>query len=304
MGVIRRQLGSAVVAMAMVLPPLAAFADDLGGADPGSVLRIPGLPPVPLPPGTHVYGPGQVGGPEILPHPDADIYHEFGTVTPGGGAHRRGETPNYGGIVIGPGGVVRPQPERRVQAPKPKPPTLEEKQALIRKALAPKPPLAAVRRKTLDDLYIKLAAAKDEDEAKGIASVISAIWMRSGSDTANLLVARAEKAVLLKDYPLALSVLDKVVELQPTWAEAWNKRASIRYLAGDLDGAMADVDRVLKLEPNHFSALNGLAMILQSTGFAKRALQVYRHELAIYPHQPEVEKMVDKLSLEVEGQGI
>ena len=122
MGVIRRQLGSAVVAMAMVLPPLAAFADDLGGADPGSVLRIPGLPPVPLPPGTHVYGPGQVGGPEILPHPDADIYHEFGTVTPGRGAHRRGETPNYGGIVIGPGelsglslsdGSRRPSPNRR-----------------------------------------------------------------------------------------------------------------------------------------------------------------------------------------------
>ena len=67
---------------------------------------------------------------------------------------------------------------------------------------------------------------------------------------------------------------------------------------------MADVDHVLKLDPNHFAALNGLAMILQRTGFDKRALQVYRRELAIYPHQPDLEKVVEKLTLEVEGQGI
>ena len=73
---------------------------------------------------------------------------------------------------------------------------------------------------------------------------------------------------------------------------------------GDLDGAMADVDHVLKLEPRHFGALDGMATILQRTGFAKRALEVYRHALAIYPHQEAVEKIVEKLTLDVEGQGI
>ena len=67
---------------------------------------------------------------------------------------------------------------------------------------------------------------------------------------------------------------------------------------------MADVDRTLKLEPNQFSALSGLAMILQQTGFDRRALQVYRRVLSIYPHQPEIERTVDKLTLQVEGQGI
>ena len=67
---------------------------------------------------------------------------------------------------------------------------------------------------------------------------------------------------------------------------------------------MSDVEQVLKLEPNHFAALSGMAMILQRTGFDKRALQIYRRELTIYPHQPELEKLVEKLTLEVEGQGI
>ena len=285
------------------------------------VLRIPGLPPITMPLGTHVYPDGDAPGVRApqAEVPDNDLYHEYGTVMPGGGAAGRRDAQGggygygsrsgadmYGGMVVGPGGASKPMLDarKRAAAPKKSPPTPEEKQAQIRKALAPKPPLAQVRRQTLDDLYGKLAQAKDEDESKGLASLIAAVWLRSGSDTADLLMARADKAVSEKKYPLSLEVLDRIVELKPDWAEGWNKRASARYLAGDLDGAMADVDHVLKLDPNHFAALNGLAMILQRTGFDKRALQVYRRELAIYPHQPDLEKVVEKLTLEVEGQGI
>ena len=315
------RLISLFAAFATLLQVPAAQAAEGGDERGAPSLRIPGLPPIPLPSGTRSYGPDgeppSIQAPEAAT-PDADIYHEYGTVTPGGGrrdgasgdrgmgARGFGGDP-YGGTVVGPGGVVKPFDDagRRAPAlPKKAPPTLEEKQARIRKALAPKPPLAVARRRTLDDLYAKLAEAKDEDESKGLASLISAIWMRSGSDTADLLMARAEKAIGDKKYPLAIQMLDRVVELQPGWAEAWNKRASARYLDGDLNGAMSDVDHVLKLEPKHFAALSGMAMILQRTGFDKRALQVYRQELAVYPHQPEVEKIVEKLTLEVEGQGI
>ncbi len=317
----RERLVSLVTALAILSPAPFAWAADDGDAPDAPTLRIPGLPPIPMPPGTHVYGPdsGVPGNraPQVAT-PDADLYHEYGTVTPGGGRRDKGGLPGYGGVggragadlyggtVIGPGGVVKTMPDVRRQAAEPKTPplTAEQKQAQIRKALTPKPSMAFSRRQTLDDLYGKLAQAKDEDESKGLASLIAAVWMRSGSDTADLLMARSEKAIADKNYPLAVEVLNRIVELQPTWAEAWNKRASARYLAGDLDGAMSDVEQVLKLDPNHFAALSGMAMILQRTGLDKRALQIYRRELAVYPHQPELEKMVEKLTLEVEGQGI
>ncbi len=320
------RLVSLVAALAILSPAPFAWARDDGDALDAPTLRIPGLPPIPMPPGTHVYGPDdgplgsrapQAANPQVAT-PDADLYHEYGTVTPGGGRRggdggreyggigRRSGADMYGGTVIGPGGVLKPMPDvrRRAAEPKKPPPTPEEKQAQIRKALMPKPSMAVARRRSLDDLYGKLAQAKDEDESKGLASLIAAVWLRSGSDTADLLMARAQKAIADKKYPLAVQVLDRVVELQPTWAEGWNKRASARYLAGDLNGSMSDVEQVLKLEPNHFAALSGMAMILQRTGFDKRALQIYRRELAIYPHQPELEKLVEKLTLEVEGQGI
>jgi len=197
-----------------------------------------------------------------------------------------------------------PSRAREGAAPRTPPMTPVEKADAIRRALAPRPPVSVMRRRALDELYAKLAAARDTDESQGIAGVIGGIWMRSDSDTANLLMQRAVASIEAKNYPLALGLLDRLVALQPNWPEAWNKRASARFFAGDLDGSMADVGHVLKLEPRHFGALEGMATILEKTGFEKRALEVYRRALAIYPHQPAIETIVERLTLDVEGRGI
>jgi hypothetical protein len=67
---------------------------------------------------------------------------------------------------------------------------------------------------------------------------------------------------------------------------------------------MGDVDRVLKLEPRHFGALSGMGFILEREGLDKRALEVFRHVLTIYPGLPDIKKIVDKLAPEVEGRDI
>jgi tetratricopeptide (TPR) repeat protein len=115
---------------------------------------------------------------------------------------------------------------------------------------------------------------------------------------------RAAAAVQAKDLPLALELLDKVVVIEPDWVEAWNKRATARFMTSDVNGAMADIDRVLKIEPRHFGALSGMGFILEREGLDKRALEVFRHVLTIYPGQPDMKKLVDKLAPEVEGRDI
>ena len=54
----------------------------------------------------------------------------------------------------------------------------------------------------------------------------------------------------------------------------------------------------------HFGALTGMGMILQREGFDKRALEVFNQALAIYPLAPEIKKLVEKLTHEVEGRDI
>jgi tetratricopeptide (TPR) repeat protein len=174
----------------------------------------------------------------------------------------------------------------------------------LKKALAPKPEPAILRQQALDELFKHLSAASDPDEAKGYAEAIKHIWMQSQSDTARLIMQRATQAAAAKNYPLSLSLLDRLVALEPDWAEAWNQRAAVRFLMQDSDGAMADIDMVMKLEPRHFGALMGMGVILQRAGLDKRALQVFNKALEIYPAQPSLKDSVEKLSLDVNGRDI
>ena len=102
----------------------------------------------------------------------------------------------------------------------------------------------AERRKArVDELFMRLAQAKDETEAGAIGAMLNRVWLQSGSDTADLLMSRAVTAMDGKDYQTAESILDKLVALQPGWAEAWNKRATVRYLRDEDPGSMLDIGR-------------------------------------------------------------
>jgi tetratricopeptide (TPR) repeat protein len=168
------------------------------------------------------------------------------------------------------------------------------------------PPASAEagRRASLDELFERLAAAKDLDEAKGIAGLIERRWMRSGSDTADLLMTRAGEAMQAKEYPLAIELLDRVITLQPDWAEAWNRRATAFFLLEDPASSMADIRQVLAREPRHFGAWAGLGHIYLSGGDKKRALEAYRKALAIHPHLETLRTAVERLAPEVDGRDI
>ncbi|HEX2137856.1 MAG TPA: tetratricopeptide repeat protein [Microvirga sp.] len=170
---------------------------------------------------------------------------------------------------------------------------------------APKPaeqPAPADRKpSSLDELFDRLGKAKDEAEGKGIASLIERRWARSGSDTADLLLSRAAQATSKKDYPLAVELLDRVLVLEPNWAEAWYHRATVFYLLDDPVGALADIRQVLSREPRHFGAWVGLGHILMASEDKPRALEAFRRALKIHPQLPTVQTLVDRLVPQVEG---
>ena len=174
----------------------------------------------------------------------------------------------------------------------------------LKKTLAPKPTPEAVRTQMLDTLFERLRKASGPEDARRVAETIERVFLQSYSGTANLLMQRAMACVQAGQYELALSLFDKLVALEPDWAEAWNQRATTRFLTGDTDGAMADIGRVMKLEPRHFGALAGMGMILQGAGLDKGALEIFNKALAIYPLEPDIRKLAEKLTLEVEGQDI
>lgn len=154
---------------------------------------------------------------------------------------------------------------------------------------------------TLDRLFERLAAAKTAEEAKGIASLIQRRWARSGSDTADLLMTRAQDALKARELPLAIELLDRVITLEPDWAEGWNQRANALFLQGDPIRSLLDIAETLKREPRHYGAMMGLGTILRQQGDDKRAMVAYRQALAVYPQLEAVKDAVESLKLEVDG---
>lgn len=162
------------------------------------------------------------------------------------------------------------------------------------KAEAPTPP-------TLDDLYRRLRNARSAGVANRLANEIQARWLRSGSDTVDLLMQRALAAIAMKDTALAFDLLDSIIVVKPDFAEAWNQRAALHFGQRRFDAAMEDVDVALRLEPRHYGALVGMATILGEYGFKARALDAYRRALVLHPFLKDVGKKIDDLAIEVEG---
>jgi tetratricopeptide (TPR) repeat protein len=156
----------------------------------------------------------------------------------------------------------------------------------------------------LDTLFEALKIAPDNDSARAIEQRIWALWIASGSDTCNLLMGRVKAAIEQKDLGLAIKLLDAVIEIKPTYTEAWNRRATIYYLQKDYGRALSDIREVLSREPRHFGALSGLGLILAEIGDEKHALEAYRRALAIDPHLENVEDAIKNLREKVEGREI
>lgn len=169
---------------------------------------------------------------------------------------------------------------------------------------AEKPATESPRRGSLDELFGRLAAAKDEAEAKGVANLIERRMARSGSDTADLLMSRAGEALEGKDAALAIELLDRVTQLRPDWAEAWHRRAAAFFVLDDPADALADLHQALSREPRLFGAWVSLGQVHMSGGDKAGALMAFRRALALHPQLPEIKTLVERLSPDIEGRDL
>jgi tetratricopeptide (TPR) repeat protein len=168
----------------------------------------------------------------------------------------------------------------------------EEDQAEAREAIS------------LDQLFADLKKQANPQAADRIARQIWQMWNSSGSETVDLLMGWAAKAMREENHALAESVLNHVVTLAPDYAEGWNRRATLFYSVNDYTRSLSDIERTLQLEPRHFGALSGLGTILQKTEQKRAALQAWKRVLEVYPANRDAQKTFIRLEDEVGGEGI
>jgi tetratricopeptide (TPR) repeat protein len=102
----------------------------------------------------------------------------------------------------------------------------------------------------------------------------------------------------------AQALLDHVIALDPRWSEGFVRRARAKAARGDGAGAREDLEAALRLEPRRFDALALLGALFEEAGDKKGALDAYRRALALDPKQEALQKIEERLRLDVEGRDI
>ena len=160
------------------------------------------------------------------------------------------------------------------------------------------------REEKVDRLFSELRREPVGTKAARIASRIEREWRRSGSATVDLLMQRAAKAMGEKNNAAAMDVLDQTLVLDPDYAEAWNRRATLNFTMDRWGKSLADVEQTLGREPRHWGALMGLAMILERLDEKQKALDTYLKVLAVYPALKSAQDAAGRLADEVTGPAI
>ena len=110
------------------------------------------------------------------------------------------------------------------------------------------------------------------------------LWSRAAGNRAYRLIQASQAAIERKDFLQALDTLNRVVKTYPRFAEGWNRRATLFWLLGQYDLAVADSATVLSLNPDHFGAWQGMGLCQFHLGKFSEACRSIRAALRINPH--------------------
>jgi tetratricopeptide (TPR) repeat protein len=141
------------------------------------------------------------------------------------------------------------------------------------------------------------AALRDDDErVRTIAEeALWAVWSRSGDARVDDLLGQGVAQMSARRFPEAIATFTRIVELKPDFAEGWNKRATVYFLAGEYQRSLKDCDEVIKRNPQHFGALSGYGQIHLKLGRQDKALEYFRRALAVNPNLEGVQALVEEL---------
>ena len=91
--------------------------------------------------------------------------------------------------------------------------------------------------KQLNNLFNQLKSTSSAIAAKEIESKIWKMWTTHPSEESlTNLLAKGSYYMSQNQLTSAHNVFSKAIELDPNWAEAWNKRATVLYLLGNFFG--------------------------------------------------------------------
>ena len=157
----------------------------------------------------------------------------------------------------------------------------------------------------IDKLLDKLKVTSNFETAKKIEMEIWNYWITHPTeDSLTSLLADGSLFMSQNKLEHAYEIFSKTIELDPNWAEAWNKRATVLYLMGKFKLSQADISKVLELEKRHFGALSGQGLVQTALKNYQKAIDSYIEAHKIHPNMRSPLIMIEKLQQQLKRESI
>ena len=157
----------------------------------------------------------------------------------------------------------------------------------------------------LNNLFLKLKKEQNISVASRIESEIWKLWTTHPSEpTLTELLAEGSYYMSQNQLASAHEIFSKAIELDPNWAEGWNKRATVLYMVGEFEKSQNDIDKVLQLEKRHFGALAGQGLVNIQLKNYEKAIESYEKAKELYPSMRSPDIMIKQIKDLIKKQSI
>ena len=168
---------------------------------------------------------------------------------------------------------------------------------------------AEERNNKLDKLFTQLKNTKELSSAQVIEKEIWEIWSIHPSDDRRgfrltELLTQGTRLMNMGELSKAYKLFTQIIAVEPDWAEAWNKRATVLYLMDQYQSSLDDIKITLILEPRHFGALSGQALNYIELNEYEKAIESYKTVQKIYPIMAGAKKMIPQLEELIKDQAV
>ncbi len=155
--------------------------------------------------------------------------------------------------------------------------------------------LAEIGVTTDADTIVPLLSDREPELRQLASNAIWRVWSRTGNKDIDQRFDQSLKLMQSGKLEAAYKAFSALIQKQPRFAEAWNKRATILFMQGKLQESLKDCDEVLKLNPNHFGALSGMGQIYIKLGQFKQAVEQLERAQTINPNLEGTQELIQEI---------
>jgi tetratricopeptide (TPR) repeat protein len=142
------------------------------------------------------------------------------------------------------------------------------------------------------DSLLRDLKSEDENVRSQATQELWQIWFTQKGVYGLDLIQQSQALLERGETRRAEELLTELINDQPDFSEAWNRRAVLYYTLGKYQQSLRDCQRVIELNAIHFGAMHGMGLCHAALGDYMAAIKAFRHVLEIQPYALINQKLI------------